>query len=96
MLSIIIIVSININTTVFGQTISNNNILIHYVQTLFNNLQTKIQDYLQMSASKTVINNKFISDSGKNELNYNYKQHKYSCINSTSTSSSKTLHLLKA
>jgi hypothetical protein len=49
-----------------------------------------------MSASKTVINNKFISVSGKNELNYNYKQHKYSCINSTSTSSSKTLHLLKA
>jgi hypothetical protein len=36
--------------------------------------QTKIQDFLQMFASNTVINNKFISDSGKNELNYNYKQ----------------------
>ena len=84
-----IIVLLNINTKVVAQNQNNNDILINDVETIFNNMQKKVQEYLQTFSTNTdVINIASILSVAK--LNLTTAIKKYSCMSLTTTKTTVT------
>jgi hypothetical protein len=89
-LNVSIIFLLNINTRVLSQSTNNNDSIINEVQTLFSNMQQKVQEYLQTFAIDTDIANvnSILAASNLNLTSIINK--KCNCVNSTLTSTTRT------
>ena len=89
-LNVSIIFLLSINTRVLSQSANNNDLIINEVQTLFNNMQQKVQEYLQTFATDTDITNVNAILAAVNFNLTSVINKKCTCVNSTVTSTTKT------
>ena len=95
-LNVSILFLLNINARVLSQSTNNNDSIINEVQTLFSNMEQKVQEYLQTFAIDTDIANvNSILAAGKLNLTSIINK-KCNCVNSTLTSTTRTTTISKS